>query len=170
MKNFSDYIGRDLLIFQKSIWKREIELRCDEELIATLKYPKFYSDRAEVNLNNEVYEFYRPKFFFRDVDIRKKGYQMPFAHLVPNLWGNKGVLDLPRGRKINMKFGMIKKLAEIFEGENDLLVTIISRFSFKEKCQVVIEKRSDLLDEYPWIIMLAFYFSQLRRRNSSIGN
>lgn len=169
MRKLSDYIGRDLIIFQKSIWKREIELRCDEELIASLIYPKFYSDKAEVTVDNEVYEFYRPKFFFRDVDVRKKGYQMPFAHLVPNIWGNKGVLELPRGRKINMKFGMIKKLAEIFEGDNDLLVTLISRFSFKEKCQVVIEKRSEIVDEHPWMIILAFYFSQLRRRNSSVG-
>lgn len=169
MKNFSDYLGQDLMIFQKSIWKREVELHSEDELIAKLIYPKFYSDKAELTINKEEFEFYRPKYFSRAVDVRKKGYQMPFAHFTPNFWVNKGVLELPRGRKITMKFGMIKKLAELFEGENDLLVTIINRFSLKEKCRVIIEKRSDVLDENPWIIMLAFYFSLLRRRNSSIG-
>lgn len=170
MKKLSDYIGTDLIISQKSVWKREIEFHSEEELIAKLTYPKFYSDRAELKIDNEIYEFFRPKFFTRDVDIRKKGYQMPLAHLTPNFWGNKGVLELPRGVKINMKFGMLKKVAELYEGESDLIVTIFSRFSFKEKSQVVIERRSEILDDYPWIIMLAFYFSQLRKRNSAIGS
>jgi hypothetical protein len=65
---------------------------------------------------------------------------------------------------------MLKKVAELYEGESDLIVTIFSRFSFKEKSQVVIERRSEILDDYPWIIMLAFYFSQLRKRNSAISS
>lgn len=63
MKKFSEYLGEDLKIFQKSIWKRDFELRSGEELIARLFYPKFFSDLAELKIGNEEYEFYRPKFF-----------------------------------------------------------------------------------------------------------
>ena len=167
MKRFSDYIGSELLIFQKSILKREFELRAGDELIARLYYPKFFSDLAEVTLQEETYEFYRPKFFSRDVDVRKKGHQNPIAQFKNNFWGSKGVLELPRGIRVNMKFGVFRKQAEIYLGENDLVVTMLSRFSFKERSEVIIEKRSDVLDEYPWVIMLAFYLSQLRKRNSA---
>jgi hypothetical protein len=167
MKSLSDYIGHELLIFQKSIWKREFELRSADELIAKLFYPKFFSHLAEVALQGETYEFYRPKFFSRDVDIRKKGYQNPISQFKNNFWGSKGVLQLPRGIRVNMKFGVFRKQAEIYLGENDLVVSIISRFSFKERSEIIIEKRSDVLDEYPWIIMFAFYLSQLRKRNSA---
>jgi len=167
MKSLSDYIGHELLIFQKSICKREFELRSADEVIAKLFYPKFFSHLAEVALQGETYEFYSPKFFSRDVDVRKKGYQNPIAQYKNNFLGSKGVLELPRGIRVNMKFGVFKKQAEIYLGENDLVVTILSRFSFKERSEVIIEKRSDVLDEYLWIIMLAFYLSQLRKRNSA---
>ena len=167
MKSLSDYIGHELLIFQKSIWKREFELRSADELIAKLFYPKFFSDLAELTIQNKTYEFCRPSVFNRDVDIREKGYQNPFAHFKNNFWGSKGVLELPRGTRLNMKFGFFRKQAEIYLGENDLVVTIISRFSFKERSKIIIEKRSDVLDEYPWVIMFAFYLSQLRKRNSA---
>jgi hypothetical protein len=168
MKKLSDYIGSELKIFQKSIWKRDYELRSGEELIARLYYPKFFSDLTELFIGKEEFEFYRPRFFSRDVDIRKKGYQNAIASFKNNFLGSKGVIELPRGIKLNFKFGFFKKQAEIYLGESDLLVTILNRFSFKEKSQVVIEKRSEIIDDYPWIIMLAFYLSQLRKRNSAV--
>jgi hypothetical protein len=170
MRKISDYIGNELLIFQKSIWKREFELRSGEELIARLFYPKFFSDLTELSVWEESYEFYRPRFFSRDVDIRKKGYQNPFANFKNNFWGSKGVLELPRGIVLSMKFGLFRKQAEIFLGENDLLVSILSRFSVKERSEIIINKRSEIIDEHPWIIMLAFYLAQLRKRNSAAGS
>jgi len=170
MRTTSDYIGNELLIFQKSIWKREFELRSGDEVIAKMYYPKFFSDLTELTMQNETYEFYRPRFFSRDVDIRKKGYQNPFAHFKNNFWAGKGVLELPRGVKLNIKIGFLRKQAEIFLGESDLLLSILSRFSINERCEVVIEKRSEIIDEFPWIIMFGFYLSQLRKRNSAVGS
>ncbi|MBE0570538.1 MAG: hypothetical protein IH618_03265 [Ignavibacteriaceae bacterium] len=170
MKKPSDYIGSELKIFQNSIFKREIGLRTGDDIIAWLKYPKLFSDLAELKIGNEEFEFYRPKFFKRDVDIRKKGYQNPLAHFKNNFWGRKGVLELPRGIRLIMKFGFFKKQAEIYLGENDLLVTVLSGFSMKERSRVIIEKRSDVLDEYPWIIMLGFYLAQLMKKNSAAGS
>jgi len=170
MRKISDYIGNELLIFQKSIWKREFELRSGDELIASMSYPKFFSNLTELTIQNEKYEFYRPKFFSRDVDIKKKDYQNPFAHFTANFFGRKGVLELPRGIRLNMKFGLFRKQAEIFLGENDLLVSILSRFFLKERSEIIINKSSEITDEHPWIIMLAFYLAQLRKRNSSAGS
>jgi hypothetical protein len=170
MKKLSDYIGSELKILQNSILKRDFELKSSDDLIARLYYPKILSDLAELTVSEETYEFYRPNFFSRDVDIRKKGYQNPFAHFKNNFWGSKGALELPRGIKLKMKFGFFRKQAEIYLGENDLLVTILSRFSFKERSEVIIEKRSDVIDEHPWVIMLGFYLAQLMKRNSAAGS
>jgi hypothetical protein len=170
MRRLSDYIGKELLIFQKSIWKRDFELRSGEELIARLFYPKFFSNLTELSVWEETYEFYRPKFFGRDVDIRKKGYQNPFANFKNNFWGSKGVLELPRGIRLIMRFGFFRKQAEIYIGESDLLIAILGRFSFKERSEIIINKKSEIIDEHPWIIMLAFYLAQLRKRNSAAGS
>ena len=170
MRKISDYIGNELLIFQKSIWKREFELRSGDELIALMYYPTFFGDRTELSIQNEAFEFFRPRFFSREVAVRKKGYENPFARFTTNFFGRKGALELPRGIKLNMKFGIFKKQTEIYLGENDLLVTILSQFSVKRRSEVVIAKRSELIDEYPWIIMLGFYLSQVRKRSSAVGS
>ena len=167
MKKISDYIGSDLKILQKSIWRRDFELKSGDELIARLFYPKFFSDSTELNIQNESYEFYRPKLFSWVVDIRKKGYQNPIASFKNNFWGSKGVLELPRGLRLNLKFGFFKKQAEIYLGENELLISILGCFSLKVRSEVIIEKRSEIIDEYPWIIMLGFQLSQLRKRRSA---
>ena len=169
MRKISDYIGNELLIVQKSIWKNEFELRFGEELIAQMKHPKFFSELVELTFQNEIYEFFRPKFFSREVAVRKKGYENPFTHFENNFWGSKGMLELPRGHNLNIKFGIFKKQTEIFLGENDLLVSILSRFSVKRRSEVVIEKRSEIIDEYPWIVMFGFYLSQSRKRSSAAG-
>lgn len=170
MKKLSDYLGNDLRIFQNSILKREFELKTCDELIARLYYPKFLSDLAELTIWEETYEIYRPKFFSRDVDVRKRGYQNPFSQFKNNFWGSSGTLELPRGIELKMKFGYFRKQAEIYLGENELLVSILNKFSIKEKSEVVIEKRSEVIDEHPWIIMLGFYLAQLMKRNSAVGN
>lgn len=170
MRKISDYIGNELFISQKSIWKREFELRSGDELIALMYYPKYFGDRTELSIQNEVFEFFRPKFLSREVAVRKKGYENPFAHFKNNFWGSKGTLELLRGNNLNIKFGIFKKQTEIFLGENDLLVTILSRFSVKRRSEVVIAKRSELIDECPWIIMFGFYLSQVRKRSSAVGS
>ena len=170
MRRISDYIGNELIIFQKSIWKRDFELRSGEELIARLYYPKFFGDRTELSIQNEVFEFFRPNFFSGEVAVRKKNYENPFAHFKRYFWGSNGTLELPRGIILNIKLGVFRKQTEIFLGENDLLVTIVSRLSLKIRSEVVIEKRSEIIDEHPWIVMLAFYLAQMRKRNSAAGS
>jgi hypothetical protein len=166
MKKLSNYIGSEFKIFQKSIWKREFELRSGDEIIAQMIYPRFFSHMAELTIQNESYEFYRSKFFTRNVDVRKKDYQNPFAYYKSNLFMRSGKLELPKGTNLNIKFGLFRKQAEVYLGENDLLISILNKFSFKERSKVVIEKRSEIIDEYPWILMFVFYLVQLRKRRS----
>jgi len=170
MKKISDYIGNELLIIQKSFWKKEFGLLAGDEIISRLYYPKFFGDTAELSVRDEIYEFYKPRFFSREVDIRKKGYQNPIAHFKNNFWRSRGILELPRGIRLNMKFRYFRKQAEIYLGDEDLLVSILNKFSLKERCKVVIEKRSEIIDEYPWLIMLGFYLAQLMKRNSAAGS
>lgn len=169
MKRMSDYLGEELKIFQNSIWKREFELRSGSKVISKLFFPKYLSDLAELKIGEEEFEFYRPKFFSRDAAIRKKGYQNPFASFKNNFWGSKGVLELPRGVKLNIKTGYFRKQSEMYLRENEPLITIFSKFSIKEKSLVVIEKRSEVIDDHPWIIMFGFYLAVLLRRTSTVG-
>lgn len=170
MKNLSDFIGQTISITQKSIWKREYKIRSEKEVIGELVYPKFFSERVECNLGSDTFEFKRPHIFSNDIEIRKSGYQLPIAVMHSNFLASKGIVDLPRGIKVIMRFGTFSSKAEIYLGENDLISIVKNKFSFKEKCEITIEKRTEILDENPWIVFLAFYFLQLKRRNTGVAH
>lgn len=166
MRKISDYLGNELIIIQKNFWRREFELCAGEEMIGQMKYPKIFRQLAEHDIQNQSYEFYRPGIFSRNIDIRQKGYENPFAFYKSNLFMSSGKLELPKGINLNIKFGLFRKQAEVYLGENNLLISIRNKFSFKERSKVVIEKRSEIIDEYPWILMFVFYLVQLRKRSS----
>jgi hypothetical protein len=168
MLKLSDYIGQSLHITRRSIWKRALELHSDKDRIAELIYPSFFSERAECKINNEIFEFKRPHIFSNDVEIRKTGYQLPIATMHTNFFASKGVVDLPRGIKINMKLSLFSNNTKIFVGENDLMATLIRKISVKEKFEVLLEKRSEIIDEHPWLILLAVYFLRWKRQKTGV--
>lgn len=168
MKKLSDYLVESLLLTQPSLFKREFELRSSTELIAKMGFPKFFSTTALVEGFESIYEIKTLSFWGSDVGIFKQSYELPFAkYTTENFWGTKGVIELPRGEKLKLKFGAFKKSCEIFSSSDELLVRFQSKVSIKDKNVITIKQRSELLDNHPWIIILAFYKTLQRNRNSA---
>jgi hypothetical protein len=171
MKKLSDYLGEELSISRISVFKREFEFRSSNELIAKMYFPKFFSLSAIVDGFDEKLEIKATSFWRSDLGIFKSGYEMPFAkYTSTSFWKTKGVLELPKGEQLNIKFGTFKRSCEIYSSSEELLVLFQNKFSFKDKNIITIEQRSDVIDQYPWVIMVAWYkILQRNRRNSAAG-
>lgn len=167
MKRISEYIGSSLYFTQKTILKREFELVAEGESIAKMYYPKFLSTAAIVEGLDQKYEIKPINFWATSVGIFKQGYQMPFAKYDnTSFWGMKGEIILPRGEKLRLKFGSFRKSCEVFNSYEELIITFKNKFSLKEKNIINIEKRSELVDDNPWIIFLVFYKILQQNKNS----
>lgn len=168
MKRLSEYIGRSLYFSRKSIFKSDFELITSDEIVAKMYYPKFLSTEAIIEGLDQVYEIKPLKFWGTSMGIFKRGHQMPFSKYEnTSFWGSKGEITLTRGEKIKLKFGHFRTSCEIFNASDDLLVTFKNTFSLKEKNVIIIEKRSEILDENPWIIFLTFY--KVLQQNGKTG-
>ncbi len=171
MKKLSDYLGEELIIIQPSIFKRVFEFRSSEALIAKMYYPKLFSSVAIIEGFKETLEIKKTSIWKSDIEIFKKDYQNSFAKIVStNFWRTKGVIELPRGEILNLKFGAFKRSCEIYTQHSELLVLFKNKFSFKERNVISIEKRSNIIDENPWIIFAVWYkILEMNRKNSGIG-
>jgi hypothetical protein len=171
MKKISDYIGEELILIQPSLFKREFEFRSSNELIAKMSFPKFFKTKAIVEGFAEQYEIKEPNFWRSDVEIFKLGNDMPFAkYKSTNFWKTKGIIELPRGEQLYLKFGVFKKSCEIYHS-NELLLLFHNKFSFRDKNIITIEQKSHLIDENPWVIMLAWYkILQQNRKTSAVAS
>jgi len=167
MKPLSSYIGEDLILIQPSFFKREFEFRSSTELLAKMYYPKFFSLTVNVDGFDDKYEIFRPNFWKSEIAIRKFGSDLYFATLTANFFRTKGTIDLQNGKKILLKFGAFKRGCDIFSESEELLVSIQTKFSFKDKNIVTIQKSSLLVDENPWIIMMIWYFLIETKRNAA---
>jgi hypothetical protein len=169
MKTFSEYFGKTLLFVQPSIWKRSFELRDDHQVIGTLTYPKFFSVKAEANIFDTKWEFYEPKWWKNLIEIREAGRELPIASLKPSTFKKKERLELPHGESVFLCSNFFSTNFEIQDRYEHRLVLFKNKFGLKTKIEIQIEKRSEILDKYPWILLLVVYAELNRKRRRSSG-
>lgn len=167
MNVLSKYIGEDLILIQPSFFKREYEFRSSNELLARMYFPSLFSLTAVVEGFEEKYEIIKPSFWKIDIAIRKQGYDMTFASLTTNFFRTKGSIDLQNGKKLNLKFGALKKSCQILSESEELLIMFQNKFSFKQQNIVTVQKTSSLIDENPWVVMMVWYQVIQRNRRSN---
>lgn len=169
MKTLSEHFGKTLQFIQPSIWKRSFELRDANEVIGTLVYPKFFSVKAEVNILDTKLEFYEPKWWKNLVEARDANRTEPLISFKPALIKNQSELELPHGESLILKSNLFSTALEILDHHNVRLVLLKSKMSMRTKFDIQIEKRSEVLDKYPWVILLVIYIDINKRRRRSAG-
>lgn len=170
MFQLSNFIGDELIVIQPSLLKREYEFRRGDEILAKMYFPKFFSTTALVETSEEKFEIVRPSIWKKEFAIKKFGYDLTFASVSTNFFRTKGLIDFQNGKVINLKFGAFKKSCQVLDEYNDLLLLFRNKISFKEKNIVTVEKKSDLIDKNPWIVMMVWYIIlQSKRKGAAAG-
>ena len=166
MKTISDYIGQTLKFVESAIIKQNCELKAGEEVIAKIRSPKFLSSLMAVDGSLGKWEFYRPSFWKSAIAIRETGNELPIATFDRKIFSTKGTVHLPKGERLYIIFYAFKKYFEIQNSYGERIVLFTPKFSWGgEKTDIVIEKKSAVLDKYPWIIMLVWYLAAQRKRS-----
>jgi len=163
-KTLSNVVGETLTFNQPSLLKREFELVSSKGILGTMVFPKLFSSQVVVEGFGEKWEFKPLSIWQREFGIFKYGYQMPFAKYTSNFWRTKGEIELPKGTRLKCKTGQLKKPFELYSNSGRLLLNYANKFAIKGRTAVTIEEKSDLLDKYPWVLMLGWYIVILNRR------
>jgi hypothetical protein len=169
MKILSDYFGKTLQFIQPSIWKRTFELRDSGQVVGTLEYSRFFSVKAEANLFGTKWEFYEPKWWKQLIEIREMGKELPIAIYKPPAFKKQGKLELPHGESVLLYSNFFGTTYEIRDKYESRLVLFKSKFGFRTKIEIQIEKRSEVLEKYPWILLLIIYIEINKSRRRSSG-
>ena len=169
MKTISDYYGKTLHFVQPSIWKRAFELKDGEQVIGTLTYPKFFSTRVEVKIFDKKWEFYQPKWWNQLIEIREAGKELPIAKYKSPAFKKKGKLELPHGESVFLYSNLFRTTYEIQDRYESRLVLFKNKMSMKANTEIQIEKRSEIMDKYPWILMFIVYVELNKKRQRSSG-
>jgi hypothetical protein len=156
MKLLSEYAGENIKFSQPSFFKRFHELRVNDEIIGTVQQQGFFGMRWEVLIQNKKWEIYRPSFWRTVMEIRESGYEMPFASFIREGLRSRGTITLPKGGHLKIVPHLFKGFCEISNESGECLARIKPKFALGDKAEVFIDKKSELLDKYPWLIILAY--------------
>ena len=156
MKAFSEYIGEEIGFVQPSFFKRAHELRAGDELIGSFQQKGFFGMTWYVTMLGKNFEIYRPSFWRSEVSIREAGYEMPFATFKRDGLRSRGTVALPMGTNFKIVPHLFKKFCEITNEQDEVFVRIKMKIAIGDKAEVTIEQKSEVIDKYPWIVMLAY--------------
>jgi hypothetical protein len=166
MKNLSEMAGETLFIYQPSIWKSYYELKLGDKVLGTIRHPKFFSTKIIFKMENRQWEIYRPHFWKSEVAIRQAGYELPYATYIKERFKPRGVVKLYKGDQMLISYKLLGRGYNIQTLSGEYLVTFKDRTSLKDKTEIHIEQKSELLEKYPWVIILAWYLSVQRKRKA----
>jgi len=168
MKLISEYLGENIFIVQTSVFKRIYEIRVNDEVLGSIQQKGFFGMLWEVGIQDKKWEIYKPSYWKNALDIREAGYEMPIANYKRDGLRSRGTLALPLGKKLKIVPHLFKGLCEINNEQELCLAKIIpKKISLKDKAVVLIEKKDDLLDKYPWIIILAYIITIEQRHQAA---
>lgn len=169
MKNLSELTGETLLIYQPSIWKSIYELKLNDKILGTIRSPKFFRQDITFKMDNLEWVIYFPKFWKSEMAIRESGFQLPYATYKKDPFKLSGTVYLPRGARLKFVYKLFRGGYQIQDESENILVSFKDKVSFKVKTEVTIIKESELIDKYPWAIVLIWYISYKRKQHAAHG-
>jgi hypothetical protein len=168
-KLLSDYIGQTLILVQPKFFSRDYLLKEDEKMVASIHHPKWYGSNFIIEWGERKLEVYRPSIWKSIIEIKECGRQLPFASYTRTGWKSEGAFNLPMGQKLKLVFRPFKGAYEIQNIGGECLVLIKDKFSFKDKTEFYVQKPSELINKYPWAILVAWHISSERKHHSAIA-
>jgi hypothetical protein len=169
MKSLSDLAGESLIIHQPSVWKSYYELKYGEEVLGTIQAKGFFGRNIIFKMGNNQWEIYQPSLWKSEIAIRQSGYELPYATYRREGFKSRGIVRMYKGEQMRVEYKLFTSGYNIQTMSGEKLVTFKDRVSFREKTILYIEKKSELLDKYPWVIVLAWHIMLQRKRAAHAG-
>lgn len=169
MKNLSELAGEILVIHQPSVWKSFYELKHGEEVLGTILSKGFFGRTVIFKIDKDEWEIYSPSFWKSEIAIRQTGYELPYAKFKREGFKSGGIVKMYKGEQLKLEYKLFKGGYNIQTLSGEHLVTFKEKVSFKERTQLQIERKSELLDKYPWVIALAWQIMMQRKRAARAG-
>jgi hypothetical protein len=116
----------------------------------------FFGRNWIVSIQNKNWEIYRPSFWRTVTHVREVGYEMPIADFIRDGFRSRGTLKLPKGKRLGIVPHLFKGFCGITDEGGEQIVKIKLKRAIGDKAEVMLEKKSELIDEHPWIIMMAY--------------
>jgi hypothetical protein len=169
MKAISDYIGQELEITNKNIFKSFYELKANGVAILSIRNTDFWGHRHEIAGFEKVWELSKPSVWKNTLEVREKDSSTVIATFESSAFGKTNTITLPRGEKLLVVTHLWKSMYELQNELGTRLVLFENKKWFSSTIKVTIEKKLEVLDKYPFILLLVFFTVLQRQHQAAVS-
>lgn len=172
IKNLSQLAGHTFNIVQPSIWKNHFEIKYNEQILGTIDKHGLFGTKVQIKIFNKAWEIYPQKFWTSKIAIKETGKENPFAFYRRKIFSGEGFVHLPKGKRLKIKLGTFRSTSGIYNMMGKCIASLKDRISLKSvtaMTEINIVESSEILEENPWVIILAWHLTQMRRRSKRAG-
>jgi hypothetical protein len=170
MKRLSEYRQQDLQLVQPSSIKRDCELQSSDEILLKASFPKWTSGNAIVEGFGAKWIIRKPSVWKSEIEVCKDGFNYPIATYKSKMFRPEGSIELERGLRLRCEYKLLKGVYTIFSETNEEIIVIKQTGVFKKKITMILGgRRTETIDEYPWLPMLIWYI-MIQNKTQSIAS
>lgn len=167
MKRLSEYFDKDIRLVQHSKYKRECELRAQEETLFKVYSPNWKKSNVVVEGFDARWIMRKPSIWKSDIEVCKEGFNYSTATFKGKAFNQGGVIHMPRGLRLPFEVKALKETYTLLSDSNEMLIQVKQTGLFKKKSQLIFGKRkTGIIDEYPWLPIMMWYIILHNHRES----
>lgn len=167
MRKIASVIDHELTWVQPSAFKSHYELRFGDELIGTLRFPKFLSSLAEAETADGRWTFQRVGFWKKRTVVRASSAAADLAVYVPNVWRGGGTLEVEGGSKYMLEVSRWRSTVEFKTETGESLIHMKNRGVFRHSASVQMYRKALQTPELSWMVPLGLYLFVMMQRDTA---
>jgi hypothetical protein len=167
MRTLASIIDHELTWVQPSAFKSQFELRFGDEVVGTLRFPKFLSSFAEAETGDGRWTFQRVGFWKKRTMVRASESEAEVAIYVPNTWKRGGTLDIETGGKIVIEASRWKGTIQFKSEAGESLADIKVRGVFRHTASVQMYRKALQVAALPWMVPFGLYLFIMMQRDAA---
>ncbi len=170
MKPLSSYRNQELRLVQPSQMKRECELHSPDGILLKAYFPSWRKSNAVVEGFDAKWIIRKPSVWRSDIEVCKDGFNYPIATYRGHIFKASGVIHLQRGLRLSFESKTFKSIFTVFSDTKEVLIQFKQTGVFRKKTELTLGRRkTEIIDEYPWLTMLLWYIMLNNQRQSIAG-
>lgn len=154
----------------RSIWTRNYDLRDGENIVASFRMPHYFKVDAIGEGFGGSWEFIPKGIFGKTIEVREKGFELPFARWEKKAFKSDSEIFLPKGERLIVEFSMWKGSTRVLTQDRREIFVRTSKLSFHTLSTVVPGIAWKELERFPWVLVLIEHDAAVRRHQSAAAH
>jgi hypothetical protein len=167
MRHLAHVVHNDLHWIQPRVLDRDWELRCGDDVAATLVFRSAFGSFATAASAEGVWTFKRVGFWQLRATVRAAGGAEDLAVFEHNTWSGGGTLTLAGGRPIHVTTNIWQSKIEFLTDDDAVLFRYLTEGFLRRESQLEVMPPLLRMPEMPWLILFGWYLVVMMHQDSA---